>query len=189
MLKKFFFTVLIIMSCTVLPKAVQPLGKKLIDAIAQGQFRLSKRLIKIGANVNYADAAGDTPLHKAALWGNVGLVRLLLSKGAKAYAINNSGYTPLMSAADGLDDTKGSAEAARLLVDQLLIEKKRAFINRKDKEGKTALEHAIFLGSVQIVELLVKYASKDDIQAALKFAKKLELRPRNYPQIIRILTA
>ena len=53
-------------------------------------------LIDSGANVNYADAGGLTPLMYAANFeGGVDLVEMLIEAGANLYAIDNDGYTAL----------------------------------------------------------------------------------------------
>ena len=40
-----------------------------------------------------------TPLHKAALWGNLDAVKLLLDRGARINAVDKMGETPLFKAA------------------------------------------------------------------------------------------
>ncbi len=54
-----------------------------------------KCLINLKANVNAADKCdGDSPLHRAAVAGNIGTVELLLSFGASLYTRNSEGDSP-----------------------------------------------------------------------------------------------
>ena len=51
-------------------------------------------LIESGADVNYSQAAGYTPLHQAAANGNEAIVRLLLDHGARCDCRCDQGKTP-----------------------------------------------------------------------------------------------
>jgi hypothetical protein len=52
-------------------------------------------LLDLGADIHAIDKDADNPLHKAARSANVEAVRVLLSRGARADALNASGLTPL----------------------------------------------------------------------------------------------
>ena len=58
-------------------------------------------LLSIGTDVNLRDDGGQTPLHYLAAWGNLDLVRMLVSAGANPRATDNDGWTVLHSAAKG----------------------------------------------------------------------------------------
>ena len=47
-----------------------------------------------GADVNARDEAGDTPLHYAAYFGELAVIRLLVERGADVSALNSYGRTP-----------------------------------------------------------------------------------------------
>ena len=51
-----------------------------------------------GADVNAADARGDTPLHGGAWRGSNAIVQLLVDRGARLDAVNRNGFTPLQIA-------------------------------------------------------------------------------------------
>eukprot|EP00241_Pyramimonas_parkeae_P007107 CAMPEP_0114252224 /NCGR_PEP_ID=MMETSP0058-20121206/15719_1 /TAXON_ID=36894 /ORGANISM="Pyramimonas parkeae, CCMP726" /LENGTH=305 /DNA_ID=CAMNT_0001366137 /DNA_START=380 /DNA_END=1295 /DNA_ORIENTATION=+ len=84
-----------------------------------------------GVEVNGADEAGITPLHDAAYYGHVEIVRLLLSKGAKVTAVDEDGSTPLHHAAES-----GHEETVRALLNS----NADAFI--RNKQRCTALDMA-----------------------------------------------
>ncbi len=70
----------------------------LIDAIKSGDIDSLERLIFEGANVNYQDEQGWTPLSWAAGKGDAKVVKLLLDKGAETSRACNAGRTALMIA-------------------------------------------------------------------------------------------
>jgi uncharacterized protein len=72
--------------------------------------RIARRLIECGADVNARQQSGATPLHAAAMNGDVELARLLLAHGADASAAHDSRKTAADFAAD-----RGHDELARLL--------------------------------------------------------------------------
>jgi ankyrin repeat protein len=59
---------------------------------------LGKRTSRGGANIEAKDIHGDTPLHYAALNGEVAVVKALLSGGANILAANNNGHFPIHKA-------------------------------------------------------------------------------------------
>ena len=59
--------------------------------------------------VNSKGDFGDTPLHVAAVWGDVDAINLLIRNGAMINAIGENGYTPLHEAI-GSDNTDAAKE-------------------------------------------------------------------------------
>ena len=59
-------------------------------------------MLERGADPNAKDDDGLTPLHDAALWGHVEIVKILLERGADPQIADNGGHIPL-------DYAKGSA--------------------------------------------------------------------------------
>lgn len=70
------------------------LERQLLDALNANDLERAKKVINDGANVNAKlDADGQTALEAAARAGNIQLVELLLSKGAKPDTRGTSGFT------------------------------------------------------------------------------------------------
>lgn len=63
------------------------------------------------SGVNDRDPVGDTPLHVAAVWGDVKVGKLLLEAGADPNVHGEYGYTPLHEAA-----LRGNADFVKLLL-------------------------------------------------------------------------
>jgi ankyrin repeat protein len=90
-----------------------------------------KMLLKSGANANYRDKSGRTPLLNAVYHGRLHSVSLLLDFGANPDAVSEVGFTPLMYAAEHC-----MPEIAR----ELVVAGADAKI--KSPEGETAVEMA-----------------------------------------------
>lgn len=101
-------------------------------------------LIAHGADVNANLGGGATPLHHAAMRGNVEIMRMLISKGANIHNRQKSGMTVLGRAVYG-----GHKAAVELLI------AKGVDVNSKDENLLTPLHWAAMGGRKDIVELLV----------------------------------
>ena len=55
---------------------------------------MAQTLLSLGASFELHDNEGNTPLHYAAAWGKIDIVRILIQQGANAFVKNNSGYAP-----------------------------------------------------------------------------------------------
>ncbi|MBI3804400.1 MAG: ankyrin repeat domain-containing protein [Nitrospirae bacterium] len=80
---------------------VRPLHSALAHRDPEVSFAVAQRLIEGGADVNATQAGGWTPLHQAAVHGQVGLATLLLDRGADINAAADNGKTPLALAISG----------------------------------------------------------------------------------------
>jgi len=67
-------------------------------------------LLAAGANPNVRSEANYTTLHKAAVHGNLDVVRMLLDHGADVHAVRDGGHTPMDDAKE-----KGHVAIADLL--------------------------------------------------------------------------
>lgn len=81
------------------------------DAALAGQRAVAAALLDAGAPIDARDSESQaTPLHRAASWGRVDVVKLLLERGADARLTDKSGHTAL-----DLAVANGQNEAAALL--------------------------------------------------------------------------
>ncbi|XP_023260706.1 serine/threonine-protein phosphatase 6 regulatory ankyrin repeat subunit A-like, partial [Seriola lalandi dorsalis] len=90
-----------------------------------------------------------TPLHGAAFAGHVDCVQLLLSHDAPVDAVDQSGHTPLMMAAE-----KGRVGAL-----ELLLTSANANLSLTDKDGNTALHLSCSNGKEDCVLLILEKLS------------------------------
>ncbi|MBV0899564.1 MAG: ankyrin repeat domain-containing protein [Wolbachia endosymbiont of Fragariocoptes setiger] len=77
------------------------------------ESEFAELLIKKGANVNYQDSYGHTPLHVAAYNGDLDKCKLLLKHGAILESASNVGRTPLIEAVSG-----GKIETIKYLIEE-----------------------------------------------------------------------
>jgi ankyrin repeat protein len=79
-----------------------------------------------GADVKAADAAGMSVLHWASLYGDVELVKLLLSKGAEAWALNMGRLRPheVMTA----NDARCSSSLSHSVLTKAIIKKQVSIV-------------------------------------------------------------
>jgi ankyrin repeat protein len=100
------------------------------------QASLMKLLGAGGGNINETDAAGDTPLHRAARGIFADRIASLIEGGADVNATNHRGRTPLHVAAEkigGWDNGDGSNMPFQVLL------KSKANVNAQDRDGLTPL--------------------------------------------------
>ncbi len=67
-------------------------------ASQNGNVKMMFVLLRYGADVNFKDHGGDTPLHMAAMLDHAECVNFLLKNGANPNTKNGAGLTPLDSA-------------------------------------------------------------------------------------------
>jgi ankyrin repeat protein len=98
----------------------------LMHAVSVGDRTEASRLIRAGADANQADQVDYYPIWEAAHNGDLPMVRVLVSGGARASIAGTDGWTVLMSAATG--------HASASLVDFLIS--KGADVCATDRTGE-----------------------------------------------------
>jgi ankyrin repeat protein len=101
-------------------------------------------MLKCGAEPNYADANGNTPLIVAASAGLLESVQALIKYRARVDEANKFGMTPLLYAAKAK-----YYDIARELMNA------KADVNKANKQGETPLYWAAYLGQDQLVSDLL----------------------------------
>ncbi|MDA9981638.1 ankyrin repeat domain-containing protein [Gammaproteobacteria bacterium] len=121
-------------------------------AVRRGHRAMAELLINMGANVNATDARASTPLHFAAMQGDIGIVRLLLENSAVVYVKTLSGdypgETPLHTTAFA-----GHEEIAELLLAH------GADVNATDQYIYTPLRRTVDQGHLTLAELLIEHGA------------------------------
>jgi len=125
-------------------------------------------MLPFGAS-SWVNLTGQTPLLRAALSGDVAVMRLLLDKGADPNLPTREGTTPLMAAAGVgwvLTQTYVESKAASLEAVKLCVEK-GAGVNAANNAGITALHGAALRGSEEIIEYLAQHGARLDVKDIL----------------------
>jgi ankyrin repeat protein len=151
-------------------RSIKEKDRKLLAA-ASGDVEAVKRLLAQGANFNFRDKHGETPLHRAAKFGGLETARLLITSGADVNAATMYGHTPLHDAAFWSHGT-GVAE---------LLVASGADIEARTGVGSTPLYEAVGWGNTQMVEFLIKAGADENagnwrgetaLHAAVEHGKK-----------------
>ncbi|CAI7636057.1 unnamed protein product [Penicillium pancosmium] len=133
-----------------------------------------KLLVDHGADMNAIDPYGQTPLSRASISGNEALVKLLIEQGAEINAVDQNGQTPISLALkhrhmavaetlieqldtdipDGVGRSKVLVDSQEILARSLIKQGKN--INTIDKNGLTALSHALTNGHEALARFLIE---------------------------------
>ncbi|XP_077474149.1 caskin-1 isoform X6 [Stigmatopora argus] len=120
--------------------------QKLLQRPRPGKAKLLGSAKKV--NVNFQDTDGFSPLHHAALNGNLELITLLLESQAAVDIRDQKGMRPLHYAA-----WQGKAEPMKMLL------KSGSSVNIQSDEGQIPLHHAAQHGHYDVSEMLLQHQS------------------------------
>ena len=140
-------------------------------------FRLTKLLVEVGANVNMIDIVQESPLHMASRRSNSDVVELLLEHGADLDTANDSGWKPLQSACFHINP---------VVVDSLL--RHNADIDILNNDGETALQIALSRppaspNRVAVLQLMATCAPQMRLEASSADWIRLAQNERSRPQM------
>jgi ankyrin repeat protein len=162
-------------------EGVYPTGRPSLkpnSALSQHRLDIVILLLEHGADANYSDNHGQTPLHIALWKGLIDIARLLLNHGADANSPDNRGKSPLHVVLQG--DYKGledilllyrtyptgrpslkpnSAFFHHTLDIVMLLLEHGADANYSDNLGQTPLHIALRKGLIDIVRLLLNHGA------------------------------
>lgn len=111
-------------------------NQALLTAACDNLPHCARFLIKTtGADVNWADITGSTPMHVAAASGSCAVLRVLLAAGGVVNTGDSGGFSPLIDAL-----RHGAWETEPEIVRTLLGA--GACVNKPDLSGATAVHHA-----------------------------------------------
>ena len=134
-----------------------PPGSQMAVAIERNDLEKVKELVEehgVELRIEYSAENSVSPLAKACWDGREEIVRYLLEKGANVNVTTSDGTTPLLEAV---------RRERPVIVGMLLA--KGAKPNQRDSRQMTPLGTAAGVGSVEVIELLVK--AKADLHAEM----------------------
>ncbi|MBP7937146.1 MAG: alpha/beta fold hydrolase [Phycisphaerae bacterium] len=132
------------------------------SAVAEGNRDAVARLLAAGTPVNARQSdSGSTPLNTAAVFGQTGVAKLLLEKGADVSLANRDGNTALHIAA-----FFANKELVELLLD------KGASVSAKNERGETSLDVVSAEWSPQLEETFKSIADLVGLELDLAVIKK-----------------
>ncbi|EGD79524.1 hypothetical protein PTSG_10094 [Salpingoeca rosetta] len=121
--------------------------------------------------VHVTDQHGNTPLHVAAMAGQIAVATLLYEAGARLHVTNKRGLTPR-----ALADVQGSQAAISTLIN----------FEERDKSGCSLFRAAAIGAGAQVIRLLKGHANPNDINAHGHTALFLAI-DHNQPWTVHIL--
>jgi len=120
-----------------------------------GHTCVIKRLLEAKADLHITDREGRTPLHVASYErsdGQFDVLRTLIGAGADLHAPDKAGWTPLHCAVSNAVEP-----AIALLIDS------GADAQKKDHEGKTAMDLAAHFGKSEIISTMERAKEKAEV--------------------------
>jgi len=140
--------------------AITNIETPLMFAVRNGDMKMTKYLIKKGADINKKITIGNrTPLYNAIMYGKADMVKLLLDKGADPGALveENRLYTNNTTRMEKNISLVFTAVQAHYSTPQILrmLLKKGASPDVTTSEGHRAITEAIYSRKVEQVRLLV----------------------------------
>jgi ankyrin repeat protein len=135
-----------------------------------GNTELVSTLLGQGANIDEADANGDTALILAARNGHAGTVKELLNRGANTTLTNNRGGRAVQSAERHHHQAvlnvfyHQAAKTGDSVILNWLLNRNAVELNHADEDGDTALIHAARNGQAEIVRNLLERGADGTIR-------------------------
>ena len=172
------------------------LDEELFKAVTRGDVARVRELLKKGANVNArekdysitvhfmvfnrcvasARVCGLSPLHWAAAYGFVDVVKILLEHGADVNPRNVDGITPLH-----LATVAGHVDVARILLEH------GADVNTKNEDNQTPLHYAATEGHAVVARLLLEHGADPSIRDKDGRTPLDIAREKGHKEVVRVI--
>ncbi|MHC4119782.1 MAG: ankyrin repeat domain-containing protein [Planctomycetota bacterium] len=164
---------------SLIPGALQTAGCTSIHAAARaGQYGKVEKWLALGLSPNndWNMPSGNTPLHEAAAYGHVKIVRLLLAEGADVNKHNEGGETPLHYAA-----RHGHVKVMAILLDH------GADPTKKGTGCGTAMQWAGRGGQIRAIKVLMSYGVSVNQRGTHDGTALHEAVKHDHPDAVRFL--
>ena len=138
---------------------IKPL--EIFSAIENGNLEMVRKLLEKGADPNLQDPNGRTLLHTAVIEVQVDIVHELINKGAQVNTEDNCKQSPLLDAAELVDDVDDQKEVADLeiIVKYLLKAGANPNVKDSDSDNKTPLHFAAQCNNTSMVHDLINHGA------------------------------
>jgi ankyrin repeat protein len=141
-------------------------GHTPLHLVSEGKHNLQEQAVSIarllmehGGDVNARNTKNtSTPLHSAAFMGRLGIVQLLLNKGADANMETKGGETALHLVSRGKYDSEEHGVGIALLLLQHGVD-----VHGQTKHLYNALHLAAFNGRLEVTRLLLSYGANPNV--------------------------
>ncbi|GJP39965.1 hypothetical protein CLOM_g24277 [Closterium sp. NIES-68] len=175
----------------------------MIFVASQGDVDELTRLLDEGADVNSADYDGRSAIHLAACEGHLGVLQLLLARGARVNPRDRWGHTPLTDARKAMREGKkgqfqeiiqvlikhggieGGAEADDWEIDPCELDFSKSKLIGKGAFGE--IRRVMWRGTPVAAKTILPGLS-DDVQITKEFRDEMFLLPKlRHPNIVQFL--
>jgi ankyrin repeat protein len=158
----------------------------LVAALAGGHFRTAKLLHHHGAHANVCLDYGRTPLHSAAWYGDLEMVRVLLDYKADVKARESDNWTPLQFVSNS--GRPGGFLSLHSDVTRLLLEH-GADVNARGGRHQTPLHLAVVNGiiGVEVVRVLLEHGANIGAENNQGESPLHEAADRGTVEVVRVL--
>ncbi len=154
--------------------------RPLVAALAGGHFQTADLLRHNGANPDVQGLHGKrTPLHSAADHQKFEVVQKLIEYDADTHAEDETGWTPLHWASQGLYFKDGSA--LRLLLEH------GANIDARTGDGWTPLHMASYNEALEVVRLLLEYGADVEAKNSRGETALQEATEKGHDEVVKLL--
>ena len=158
----------------------------LVAALARRHFQTAELLHHKCANVDVRDAQNETPLHSAAWYGDLEMVRVLLNYKADVHA-RCGGWTPMHYVSQGHQGSvipnvfQSLGDVARLLLEH------GADIDAENGHGETPLHVTMEFNNVEVVRVLLEHGANVDAENSQGRTPLHEAAGHNGTEVVRML--